>query len=210
MKTILSLLFLTSFATALPHAALAQKNQAGVFAVANFNPTNYIRLNTQGGQYIVSSNSDEAGGAFEYRRGLAGSWQIGVLYAQNETQAKLFWSTAYDPRTGVKVGESVWPLMRYEADVLATRKFPLWKRLSGFVQGGPGWIITDSLVKNSGWSHNFALTGGYGLDVSLSSHVIFRMGNELFLARTGCYGDHTCDASWAVGQNLRSGIVYAW
>ena len=198
------------FLTLLLTSPLFAQNQVGVFAIGNFNPAHYIQLNTQGGQLIVSSMSDEMGGGAEYRRTIGPDWQVGLLYLQDEVQAKLFWSTAYSPNTGVTVGESVWPLMRYEADVLVTRNVPAWHKITPFLQGGPGWIVTDSLVKNSGWSHNFAFVSGYGFDYAVTKRITARVGTTLDLARTGCYGDHTCNASWAVAQNLRAGFVFSW
>lgn len=199
MMRLIWLLFLLSMTA-------AAQNSIGVFAVGNFNPTQYAYLhgpqNTLD-QPIVSSNKSAIGGGAEYTHWLSDKVGAGILYEQSPSDGKL-WVSVADPN-----GKAyIWPQMRYLVDGLMTERFALG-RPSLFLQEGAGALVTDG-YKTSGWSHNLALSYGLGIDYPLSHRTSWRTALLATEEREGCYGDHTCTSRWGVAQDVRTGITWTW
>lgn len=182
----------------------AQKNDVSVTVNGDGEPTNFIYLGDKGfaGQPVASWMRSAAGGGAEYRRWFSEHFGVSAVYEQNPSEAKLFVSDS-NPEFRVYA----WPIMHYDLAVPFTERFQ-WRKFVPWVQGGPGVVMTTGT--GSGFSWNFAFTGGYGFDYPISKRVFFHLGTMLKLAKLGCYDDHTCTAAWAVGQDVRTGIGFNW
>jgi opacity protein-like surface antigen len=193
-------LFTTLALLCLSLPTLAQRNDLAVYAVGNFNSASYIYI--PGDQPVAASDKSSLGGGIEYRRWITPHIAVGPWFEANPSDGKLEWFEHY----------YIWPVMRYEFATLATEQFkPQWK-IAPFFTEGPGFIVTQSLVKNSGWSEDFALFIGAGVDYRILKHWAARAGLTFVDSATGCYGDPTCTTkkSFAVSQDVRAGLAYRW
>jgi hypothetical protein len=107
---------------------------------------------------------------------------------------------------------SIWPLERYEFFALLTEYFRHKARWQPFLQEGIGFIVTQSLVKNSGWSEDPAPAYGGGVAYRLSPRLKAKVSILTETARTGCYGDPACTnrGSFAISEDPRLGVEWSW
>lgn len=204
------LLILALFATLT--AAAQPKQSVAAYAIGDFNPTTYIRLNSQGGHYIIASNASKAGGGAEYTRFFTPHFGYGVTYYQNPSDGKLFVQSGRYIGPGIPLVPGIWgtwPQMRYETDALLTARFPAWHGITAFLQGGIGFVVTNG-YSNSGWSANVGPAGGYGADFAVSQHWAWRVKTTLEVQKEGCYGDSTCTPSPGITQVVATGPVFEW
>jgi len=180
-----------------PHSLFGPRNDIGIFTFGNLNPVSTISVqNTP--HLAVSSNKSSMGGSAEYRRWFSDHNALGLLYAQNPSDGKLLWQ-----------GQNyIWPQMRWDLSVLATKSFNV-RNLSTFVCAGPGIVVTNG-YGNSGWSAGFAFAAGFGTDYPLSRRFSARTGITFLDTKSGCYDDPTCHETWGVVEDLRLGLVYKW
>ncbi len=173
--------------------------EAETFAVGNFNPTVTIHLGD--GTPVKSHYKSSVGVGTEYRHWSGDHYAVGLSYVRNPSDGKLIVNPAQI---------YIWPLMRYEFAALATERFKVRWRLSPFVAEGPGFIVTQSLVQNSGWSENFALVMGGGVDYRITKRLGARAGLTIFDSAAGCYGDPTCHEAWGMTKDVQVGFAYRW
>jgi hypothetical protein len=180
-----------------PQPFSGQRNDVAIFALGNFNPVTDISIRNLP-HLAVSSNKSSLGGSAEYRHWFSNRTALGLLYAQNPSDGKLLWQ-----------GQNyIWPQMRRDMSVLATRSFNL-RDMAPFVSAGPGMVATNG-YGNCGWSAGFAFVAGLGTDVHLSRRFSARTGITFLDTRSGCYDDHTCHETWGVVKDLRVGLAYKW
>jgi hypothetical protein len=193
MKLLSALLALVICAT-----ANAQKNEAAAYALGNFNPAYFA---TQTGQIFAGDNTAAIGYGVDYNRTLTKHNAIGILVGQDSVQAELFEGNNSFFR---------WKLRRYEVSILASQQFTR-KRLTGFIFEGPGAIVTNGGAALSGWTGNFAIVTGFGVEYSFTKHFGERTRVSFEDSNTGCYGDRLCNqARWSVAQDLWSGLSFRW
>jgi len=172
------------------------RNDVGIFAMGNFNPVSYISIqNTP--HTVVSSNKSSLGGSAEYRRYLNWRNAIGISYAQNPSDGKLYWN-----------GQNyIWPLMRYETTIIAIQQLRDGA-FRPFLVEGVGVIVTNG-YSNSGWSANFVpLVAGVGADYRISAHFDARVEMLYEDAKQGCYDGKACHDANGVVQNAKAGVVW--
>lgn len=200
MKRLLQLALLLTATT-----ALAQKNDAGVFAVGNLNSVNFVYIGdlARNGQPMAATNRSSVGGGAEYRHWFSDNFAWALTYEQNPSAGKL-WISVANPYGDT----NRWPLMHMDVAAPLTQRFH-WRKWTPWLQGGPGFVLTDGPT-DSGWSWNFAFVGGYGADHPLSKRWSARAGTMLLLAKTGCYNDHTCTAEWGLTEDVRLGMVWSF
>jgi opacity protein-like surface antigen len=196
-----ALLLLTAVA-----AAQTPRNEVGVFAVGNLNPSYMVGLH-RGEFPIVGGNKSSLGGGAEYRRYWNARNALGLLYVQNPSDGKLL--VPLSPFATPAYLSYIWPVMRYDVTVVETETFTEGK-FSPFLQEGGGVVVTNSLVKNSGISWDPAIATGAGVDYALTSRFALRFGATFLTQTQGCYGDPTCKTTWSVARDVRLGAVYRW
>lgn len=184
----------------------AQKNDIGVFAVGNFNPTARVYINTD--QQMITSNRSAAGGGVAYRRWFTPRYAFGVEYEQNPSDGKLvYFSTP--TKFGGETVTGIWPQMRYEALALFTERAPLTGPLSLIVQEGAGVNVTNG-YSNSGWSHDAAYAEGAGFDYGLAKHAALEVKGLWLETEEGCYNGRDCKQTFGVVTDAKAGIVFSW
>jgi hypothetical protein len=183
--------------TEVPKPFLGPRNDIAIFTAGNLNPASNIFIqNTP--HLAVSSNKSSLGGSAEYRRWFSNRTALGLLYTQNPSDGKLLWQ-----------GQNyIWPQMRWDLSILATRSFKA-RSVAPFICAGPGIVLTNGYA-NSGWSAGFALVGGFGTDVQISRRFSARTGIAFLDTKNGCYDDPTCRETRSVVEDLRVGIAYNW
>ena len=188
------------FLILLSTVCLAQRNEVAVSAVGNFNPTSTIWIqNTP--HDVLSTNRSAMGGEVGYQRWVRDHIGVGFQYEQNPSSGKLLWAgNTYE-----------WPQMRYEFMAVSSQRVA-GPKTAVSLKEGIGAIVTQGLchcagVLDSGWSHDFAFLYGFNVDQFANHRVMWRFGLDIIEAKTGCYGDHTCRATWAAVEDVNTGIV---
>jgi hypothetical protein len=185
------------------------RNEIAISAVGNLNSDSYIYLHDYQDEPVMTSNKSSVGWGAEYRRWLSPHFAIGPIFEQNPSDGKLL-----PTEEGVQPGQGTlkyytWPQMRYEIGGVATEQFAVGKKYTGFFREGAGGVLTNG-YGNCGWSHDFALITGFGVDYYLKTRTALRAGMNILNTRTGCYGDHTCRETWSNVQDLSLGVSYRW
>lgn len=198
MKRLLLVLLFLAAALAMARPARAQKNECAVFAVGDFNGGSFIHLNSQGGTPVAVTYRSAMGGAAACRRWLTPRVAAGVWWEANPSGGELFTSSADPYRYDIA-------LTRAEVVLPVTLRLWTGRRVEPFLEAGPGWIVTHGA--QPGWSENFAIATGAGVDWWLRPGWAVEVGERALNARQGCYGDPTCAAAWAVAQSVRAGVV---
>jgi hypothetical protein len=132
-----------------------------------------------------------------------------VWFEDNPSDGNLLVWIPFDPNPGYW---NIWPLERYEFAALARETFWHKAKLQPFATEGAGFLVTRSLVKNSGWSEDPAPVYGGGLSYKLSKHWRAEWQVLTWLARTGCYGDPACvnRGSFAVSVDPSIALRLDW
>jgi hypothetical protein len=200
---VLSILVLLG-ATLLP----AQKNSLTLYAVGQFNSTDMTYIPSAYYLPMPSHNASKAGGGAEYMRALSPTVSAGVWFETNRSDGSLL----VEVRTPSLLAWQGWPLEEYNFAALAEETFWHKARWQPFLQEGFGFIVTQSLVRNSGWSADPAPFYGGGVGYRLSKHWKAKVGMLVWDSRTGCYDDPACTTkgSFAVGNVPRLGLEWAW
>lgn len=202
MRTIIALLLLT-----LP--ASGQKNDLGVFGVGNFYPITSVRI-WNGANQMFGSSADTVGLSAEYRYCWQQRWCVGFISGTSKTDGRL-----YIPLGNGQGTVNRWPLQSIDAFAAATQKFPV-RAWTPYVQEGFGYVVTRSLVTNSGISSNAAFLLSLGIERAITPHWSAELGDRFEDLKQGCYGDNAtpgityCSSQWAVRQQAISGVRYNW
>jgi hypothetical protein len=190
-----------------PLAAVAQRNTVTVYAIGNLNTWNFTYIPSAEMLTMPAHNRSSLGGGVEYVRRLTAELSAGVWFETNPSDGALLLislPSLSTPQPNLYLG--IWPLERYEFFALLTEHFRNKARWQPFLQEGFGFIVTQSLVKNSGWSEDPAPAYGGGVAYRLSPHCKAKLSMLVETARTGCYGDPACTnrGSFAIHPSTRS------
>lgn len=208
MKNLLAYLLLGLLCLC-PPVLLGQRNEVSLAGLGNFNPVYWVGLH-HGAFPIVGvnqsflekgSSKSTAGGALEYRYYWNDRNALGVLAEVNPSSIDL-----YAPNT-TGFMPALQPDIRYDFDVLETQTFNATGRIRPFMQEGVGAALTDGYTQ-AGWSAEFAIVLGSGVDFQLTKHFSLRLADTFLTQKNGCYDDPTCQGSWGVVQNVRAGFTF--
>lgn len=179
----------------------AQKNSITLASIANLNGHNSVTLadNTPDTFSISSYNRSSGGGELEYDRNTFKYFSFGAYLAMNKTAGVL--------RSGFRLYQ--WPLMRYEMVPIVTEKIPL-QAFNLDLSQGYGFVLTQSLVTNSGWSHDKAIVTSFALEEKLGKELSIVSGDRFINSHQGCYDGRNCSASWNVTQEPFLGLKISW
>lgn len=189
------LAFAAVAAVCLSVPVLAQRNEIAIGAIGNWNPVSYIHIQNDPHE-VISSNRSSVGGGVSYQSWLTGHIALGVQYEQNPSAGKLFWIQKYYR----------WPQTRHEIAAFSSQQI-IARKVSIFVREGAGSILTNG-YGNSGWSHDFALLFGAGVDYRVSPRFVVRTGLTVLTSKTGCYNDKTCKPTWAAIDDASTGLAW--
>lgn len=195
-------LFAALFYIGLAAGCHAQKNQVVISANGNWNPTTHVTLTAAQPPVVMrGSNRSSVGGGIEYDYLFSPKLGLGAMEEQNPSDGKLL--------SGDRL--YVWPVMRYEFAALMTESFPEnGSRWTPYLQEGAGYVVTESLVQNSGWSHDPAFIWADGVDFALSNRAALRIGNRILLSEGGCYNGKNCAEEWGLTDDPEIGVRFAW
>lgn len=184
---------------AVPTSGQRPRNQVSLSVADDLNPVTQAQLTAPSPpETLISRNRSALGGMFEYQR-WTGNVAIGAFFEANPSDGHLF--------DGQK--NYIWPLLNMQTGLLATERITRSKE-SWWFQEGNSVIMSQSLVRNSGFSWDFGLAGGVGVDYTLSHRWALRAGEKLLLNHTGCYDGRQCNEQLRITQDPEIGVVFGW
>lgn len=183
--------------------AFAQKNALIVSAVGDLNPASVVYLTAvKPPEPMFSWNKSALGASVEYRRWIKPHVGVGGFMEGNPSDGKLL------PADG-SGKYYIWPIANLQMGAMLTERVDAGK-WSLWVQEGGGDVVTESLVTNSGWSHDPALVIGGGVDYPLGARCSLTAGERILTTETGCYNGRDCKQSLGTIQEPEIGLVLKW
>ena len=185
---------------------VCQRSDVELFTAGVLNPTYHIYLSGQPGLEIIGTDKSSLGAGAEYRRYWGQHNAIGLMYAQNPSEGRL-WIPS-QPGNVIR-----WPMEEWNLLAVGTQRVKA-ARFAPFVSEGAGVLMTYGATSvhltDSGLSADFALGGRSGIDYHISHSLSVRIGAMFLATRQGCYGDPTCHADWGLVKVVQLGMVHRW